>query len=157
MNPAVKGLPSTEINSSIHLKLRIQKPGIQPIQRSTRLIGSFFTPHSAVLQVLRQCSDGTVDFSLIEFGHRVRLLRRAQGLTQEQLAEAADLNTRTVQKIEAGKIDIVLTTMARVQAALGCSGGELFDHGPVLILYDSNTRTRTEPNPPSGGPQQNGR
>lgn len=45
----------------------------------------------------------------------------AKGLPQEQLAERVDLNTRTVQKIEAGKLNILLTTILRLQAALGCS------------------------------------
>jgi transcriptional regulator with XRE-family HTH domain len=40
--------------------------------------------------------------SPVKFGKRFRSLRSAQGLTLEQLAEAADLNPRTVQKIEAG-------------------------------------------------------
>lgn len=68
-----------------------------------------------------------MEISTIEFGKRVRSLRRARGLTQEQLAEAADLNPRTVQKIEAGQINIVLTTLARIQSALNCTARELFD------------------------------
>jgi transcriptional regulator with XRE-family HTH domain len=42
------------------------------------------------------------------------------------LAEAADLNPRTVQKIEAGQINILVTTLVRIQSALNCTGGELF-------------------------------
>ena len=34
----------------------------------------------------------------------------ARGLTQERLAELGDLNPRTVQKIEAGEITILVTT-----------------------------------------------
>ena len=41
-------------------------------------------------------------------------------LTQERLAELADLNPRTVQKIEAGDITILVTTRQRLRAALGC-------------------------------------
>jgi transcriptional regulator with XRE-family HTH domain len=63
---------------------------------------------------------------LVEFGKRVRSLRRAQGLTEEQLAEAADLNPRTVQKIEAGQINILVTTLVRIQSALNCTAGEFF-------------------------------
>ena len=43
-----------------------------------------------------------------------------KGLTQEKLAELADLNIRTVQKIEAGDINILITTLTRLQAAIGC-------------------------------------
>ena len=41
-------------------------------------------------------------------------------LTRERLAELADLNPRTVQKIEAGDITILVTTLQRLCAALGC-------------------------------------
>ena len=58
-------------------------------------------------------------------------------MTQEQLAEAADLNTRTLQKIEAGQVNIVFTTLARIQSALGCTAGELLDPDAVLVLRDS--------------------
>ena len=51
---------------------------------------------------------------------RARRERTARGLTQERLAELADLNPRTVQKIEAGDITILLTTLQRLRAALGC-------------------------------------
>lgn len=40
--------------------------------------------------------------------------------TQEKLAEKTELNLRTIQKIEAGKINILITTMIRIQKALNC-------------------------------------
>jgi DNA-binding XRE family transcriptional regulator len=42
-------------------------------------------------------------------------------LTQEKLAELADLNIRTVQKIEAGELNVLITTAIRLQRALGCA------------------------------------
>lgn len=53
-------------------------------------------------------------------GANLRRERTARGLTQEGLAELADLNPRTVQKIEAGDITILVTTLQRLRAALGC-------------------------------------
>ena len=50
----------------------------------------------------------------------MRRLRVERGLTQESLAEKVDLNIRTVQKIEAGETNILVTTVARIQKALGC-------------------------------------
>ena len=47
-------------------------------------------------------------------------MRNKKGLTQEKLAELTDLNIRTVQKIEAGQTNILITTAARVRKALGC-------------------------------------
>ena len=54
------------------------------------------------------------------FGGNVRRLRNANGITQEKLAELADLNIRTIQKIEAGRTNILITTAARIQKALAC-------------------------------------
>jgi len=59
------------------------------------------------------------------FGANVRRLRTARGLTQERLAELADLNIRTVQKIEAGQTNILKTTAARIQKALACDWSRL--------------------------------
>ena len=53
-------------------------------------------------------------------GANLRRERTARGLTQERLAELADLNPCTVQKIEAGDITILVTTLQRLRAALGC-------------------------------------
>jgi transcriptional regulator with XRE-family HTH domain len=57
---------------------------------------------------------------LIALGENIRQARRAAGLTQEQLAEKADLAPRTVQKIEAGSITMLVTTLRRVCRAIGC-------------------------------------
>ena len=50
----------------------------------------------------------------------MRRERNAKGMTQERLAELTDLNIRTVQKIEAGEINILLTTVLRIREALRC-------------------------------------
>jgi transcriptional regulator with XRE-family HTH domain len=62
---------------------------------------------------------------LKQFGANVRRERTNKRLTQERFAELVDLNIRTVQKIEAGQINILLTTLIRVQRALKCSWGYL--------------------------------
>ena len=55
---------------------------------------------------------------LVEFGKNLRRMRNQAALTQEKLAERAQLATRTVQKIEAGEINILLTTSRRLREAL---------------------------------------
>ena len=45
----------------------------------------------------------------------LRRERMARGLTQARLAELADLNPRTVQKIEAGDITILVMTLLRLR------------------------------------------
>jgi transcriptional regulator with XRE-family HTH domain len=54
------------------------------------------------------------------FGQNVRRERMSRKLTQEKLAELVDLNIRTIQKIEAGDVNILLTTVVRVRSALKC-------------------------------------
>jgi transcriptional regulator with XRE-family HTH domain len=58
---------------------------------------------------------------LDRFGANIRRERNARNLTQEKLAELADLNIRTIQKIEAGELNVLITTAVRVQRALKCS------------------------------------
>ena len=56
----------------------------------------------------------------VAFGANVRRERMDRLMTQEGLAELVDLNIRTVQKIEAGEINILLTTVLRFFRALNC-------------------------------------
>lgn len=55
-----------------------------------------------------------------QFGANLRRERTKIGMSQEKLAELADLNIRTVQKIEAGDITILITTLLRLRHALKC-------------------------------------
>ena len=55
------------------------------------------------------------------FGANVRRERSARGWTQDQLAERADLATRNLQKVEAGELNILFTTVTRIHQALRCS------------------------------------
>ena len=58
---------------------------------------------------------------LRQLGDSIRRERVTKGMTQQQLAEFADLNIRNVQRIEAGEIDVLLSTIARIKKALSCS------------------------------------
>jgi transcriptional regulator with XRE-family HTH domain len=57
---------------------------------------------------------------LHQFGNKLRRERVARDISQQKLAEDADLNIRNVQRIEAGQIDLALTTAVRLAKALGC-------------------------------------
>jgi DNA-binding XRE family transcriptional regulator len=46
-------------------------------------------------------------------------------MTQERLAEFAELNIRTLQKIEAGQTNILLTAAGSLAGALKCGLDEL--------------------------------
>lgn len=41
------------------------------------------------------------------------------------MAELVDLNIRSVQKIEAGQINVLVATAMRIQKALDCAWGKL--------------------------------
>lgn len=62
-------------------------------------------------------------------GGNIRRERSAREITQLKLAELVDLNIRTVQKIEAGQINILVTTLMRIQRALGCEWERLMRRG----------------------------
>ena len=55
------------------------------------------------------------------FGANVRRERVRRDLTQQQLAERAEIATRNLQKIEAGELNILITTAFRIQLGLRCS------------------------------------
>lgn len=57
---------------------------------------------------------------LKKLGDNIRRERIALSMTQQQLAEFSDLNIRNVQRIEAGEIDALFSTVVRITKALGC-------------------------------------
>jgi transcriptional regulator with XRE-family HTH domain len=58
-------------------------------------------------------------------GRAIKAARLAAGLTQEKLAEEADIATRVLQKIEAGQITILVTTLIRIRREIGCDYDDL--------------------------------
>ncbi|MGH7953287.1 MAG: helix-turn-helix transcriptional regulator [Limisphaerales bacterium] len=46
-------------------------------------------------------------------------------MSQERLAELADINARTIRRIEAGEINASITTIARIRNALDCKWDDL--------------------------------
>ena len=57
---------------------------------------------------------------LKQLGDNIRRERLAKAISQQRLAEIADLNIRNVQRIEAGELDVLLTTIVRIKKALDC-------------------------------------
>jgi len=57
---------------------------------------------------------------LKQLGDNIRRERLAKAISQQRLAEMADLNIRNVQRIEAGELDVLLTTAVRIKKALDC-------------------------------------
>jgi transcriptional regulator with XRE-family HTH domain len=69
--------------------------------------------------------DETQHALLKSIGAHLKRERERAGLTQEKLAEMTDLNPRTIQKIEAGKLNLLITTVSRLRDALGCEWKQL--------------------------------
>jgi DNA-binding XRE family transcriptional regulator len=85
-------------------------------------------PRSSQARIAVQCtvtSKREIQARLKSFGANVRRERVATGLTQERLAEKADLNIRTLQSIEAGELNVLVTTAMRLQKALHCGWDKL--------------------------------
>lgn len=53
-----------------------------------------------------------------EIGNNVRRIRMLAGMTQEELAEQAELSVKGIQKVEAGQSGIQLQTLIKIAFAL---------------------------------------
>lgn len=62
----------------------------------------------------------------VVFGQNVCRLRTSAKLTQENLAEKADLSRRYIQEIESGSKNPSVNTAVRLKMALACSWNDLF-------------------------------
>ena len=56
---------------------------------------------------------------LVQLGKRIRELRRARSMSQEQLAEAADLVQHYVSQVEQGERNVSIVTLRLLAQALG--------------------------------------
>ncbi|MBI3462985.1 MAG: helix-turn-helix transcriptional regulator [Planctomycetes bacterium] len=75
---------------------------------------------------------------LIKFGMRVRAFRENAGLSQEQLAERAQIHRTYIGGIERGERNVGLKNILRIAGALGVAPAQLFvdfqapnEHRPV--------------------------
>ena len=60
-------------------------------------------------------------------GLRIRDRRKRAGMSQEQLAERADLSPKYLGEVERGCVNISLDSVSRVCKALAVSLGDLFE------------------------------
>ena len=63
-------------------------------------------------------------------GERVRLYRRLSGLTQEQLAEKAQLAPTYISDVERGRENISVDALARIAKAAGIELEDFFRRDP---------------------------
>ncbi|OUC92450.1 helix-turn-helix transcriptional regulator [Streptosporangium minutum] len=62
-----------------------------------------------------------------QFGLRLRDVREGQGLTQERLGELAEVDHKTINRIENGVYSLRLNTVFQIADALDRNVKELFD------------------------------
>lgn len=67
------------------------------------------------------------DIRLLELGHKIRLERMKRDISQEQLAELANISTRTVSDIERGITDIRYTNLLQISEAFEMNISELLN------------------------------
>ena len=68
------------------------------------------------------------EVSLIDFGKRIRELRKEQNLTQSELAEKIGLSTNFIGMVERGERNITILKVFKIAAALSVSLAEFFDN-----------------------------
>jgi transcriptional regulator with XRE-family HTH domain len=71
------------------------------------------------------------------FAANVRRIRLARGLTQEKVAEAADLHVNYVSSVERGERNISICNIERLAQALGVDMAELVSSKRDLAAEDS--------------------
>ena len=67
-----------------------------------------------------------------QLGRKLRALRHSFGLTQEQLAEEADISLKHLGEIERGRGNPTLTTLEALAKALHVTVSDLTAHGDGL-------------------------
>jgi transcriptional regulator with XRE-family HTH domain len=65
-------------------------------------------------------------------GQRIKALRQARGLTQDAVAEALGIASKNVQRLEAGRQNLTLKTLAHIADVLDVEPYELLRSGAVV-------------------------
>lgn len=65
-------------------------------------------------------------------GRRIQELRKRSGLSQEKVAEKADINPHYLSRIECGKENPTLDMLIKLSTALEVEMWEIFDFGHVV-------------------------
>lgn len=66
-----------------------------------------------------------LDYSLVRLGASVRARRKALALSQEALADAAEIDRSHMGKIERGERNVTFLNIVRIAKAMQCQPSEL--------------------------------
>ena len=67
------------------------------------------------------------NIKLLELGNKIRLERMKRDISQEKLAEMANVSIRTISDIERGTTDIRYTNLLQIAEAFGLTLSELLN------------------------------
>lgn len=70
---------------------------------------------------------------LKELGHRIRVTRKAKGLTQENLADIAEIDRSYIGGVERGERNITFNVLCQICRALDCDLGALASGLPTTL------------------------
>jgi transcriptional regulator with XRE-family HTH domain len=76
-------------------------------------------------------------------GANVGLARTRAGLTQEALAEAADIDLRFLQRVERGKTNLSVAVVVAIADALGVEPGQLLKPAKLPTVRKGRPPART--------------
>lgn len=71
-----------------------------------------------------------------EIGARIRMYRLRQGLTQEELAEKANLHNTYIGQVERGEKNLTLISLEKILSALHVTFAEFFEYMGNTKLND---------------------
>ncbi|GLC89796.1 helix-turn-helix domain-containing protein [Lysinibacillus piscis] len=77
-----------------------------------------------------------MDELLLLLGEKIRTVREARGLSQEELAEMANINRSRISNIETGKINITINTLVSILNALEIHYADLFNFNEQIKTSD---------------------
>jgi transcriptional regulator with XRE-family HTH domain len=78
---------------------------------------------------------------LKKIGDRIRLIRKEKGLSQEKLAELANIHTNFLGGIERGERNTTVESLVKVTSALGITMEELFRYAEPMNEEDDLQKT----------------
>ena len=99
-------------------------PGPSPADRYLILPA---VPALLKLLILIQILMNRKEIAMRKFGRRLALLRRQKGFSQRELAAAAGLAYRQVVAIEAGRVNLLFTTILALAKGLGVTPDQLLE------------------------------
>ena len=68
------------------------------------------------------------DLRLLELGNKIKLERMKRDMSQEQLAELAEISVRTVSDIERGITDISYTNLMQIACAFNLTLSDMLNY-----------------------------